>query len=188
MLEGEWYVDADENSRSTRRCSRPAETVAAVFVDRDRGRRPDVRSVPANEAVAVADTEAARHGRSTAAPDRDLEPRADEDEIGDELDGQRPGRRRGACGEPLGDQFSTGPLDPVVLEFDNGVHVALNTTDIVDGRCSSRRRARAVSRAVADDAWPTHRRSVRSSDSGVAAFDRVALETFLDDKDVAFQS
>ncbi|MGA9279007.1 M16 family metallopeptidase [Ilumatobacter sp.] len=188
-LEGEWYVEAEREFDFITAVLDAAtpESVAQVHSDRyeNAGAQAfvSVRSdeledvVPTEQLVAIFDD----------AADRDIEPRPDEAGIGDELVA-RP--------EPIDEVDSFALADdptpfqnPTVLEFDNGVTIAFNPTTIVEGQVYFEARSPGGLAAVADDDVAVAQAlGTVMADSGAGAFDRVDLDNFLDDKDVAFQA
>ena len=143
--------------------------------------------VPDSEAGDVPDA-AAFDAQADSMRDRDLSPRADDAGIDGELM---------VAPEPV-EETSSGRLsengfddfvDPVVLEFDNGVRVSLNTNRIVEGQVAFEARSPG-GLAVLDDA------DVPAGDaagavvgqSGLATYGPVQLDDFLSDKDVGLQA
>ncbi len=77
---------------------------------------------------------------------------------------------------------------PTVLEFDNGVRVSLNTTDIVDGQVALEARSPGGLDALVDADIPAgDAAGAVVANSGVATYDSVDLDAFLADKDVSLQ-
>ena len=164
------------------------ETIAYRFVQRLADASPHVLIVvPDSEAGEVPDT-AAFEAQAASMRDRDLSPRADDAGIEGELM---------VAPEPI-EETSSGLLsangfddfvDPVVLEFDNGVRVSLNTNRIVEGQVAFEARSPG-GLAVLDDA------DVPAGDaagavvgqSGLATYGPVQLDDFLSDKDVGLQA
>ncbi len=163
------------------------ETLAYRFVTRLEEAAPHVLVVvPSSEVDDVAD-EATFLAQATSMTDRDLEPRADDTGIDGELM-EAPEPVEEASSKALSDDPMTGFIDPVVLEFDNGVRVAFNPSEIVEGQVALEARSPG-GLAVLDDA------DVPAADaagavvgqSGVATYGPVELDAFLSDKDVALQ-
>jgi zinc protease len=164
------------------------ETVAYRFVTRLAEAAPHMMIVvPAGDADALAD-EAVFVDMATTMRDRDLDPREDEQGIdGALMEAPEPVEEesRSALSDNGFDDF----VDPVVLEFPNGVTVALNTNQIVEGQVAVEARSPG-GLAVLDDA------DVPAADaagavlgqSGVATYDPVSLADFMSDKDVVLQS
>ncbi len=187
VLEGEWYVPAQREfdfvvevlDRAT------VETVAFGLVDlyRTAGVHAFV-AVPAAEAGDVADP-GAIVDTIAAAAGRDLEPRPDDEAIGDSLI-----ERPDAVEEVSVEQLATDPfspaLDPTVLEFANGVRVSLNTTTIVDNEVFLSARSPGGLSFVPDE-FVADGQALGAviADSGAGGLDPVALAAFLDDKSVA---
>ena len=109
------------------------ETIAYRFVQRLTEAAPHVLVVvPSAEAADVPD-EAVFEAQATSMRDRDLSPRPDDTGIeGDLMVAPEPVEEVSA--ERLSDDGMDDFVDPVVLEFDNGVRVALNTNLIVEGQ------------------------------------------------------
>ncbi|MEM1331819.1 MAG: insulinase family protein [Actinomycetota bacterium] len=187
VLEDEWYVTADREfefySEVLDRVT--PENLLFVFADLvDRGAPHVVVAVPADEA-----TDTASEGELIAivdgARDRAVEPRADDAAIGDSLM---------SAPEPvdvvdrfqLSDETFTPILDPTVVRFANGVTVAFNRTQIVEGEVFLSATSPGGLAAVADEDVPDAD-AVRDvvGQSGVADFDPVSLDAFLDDKQVS---
>jgi zinc protease len=82
----------------------------------------------------------------------------------------------------------SGFIDPLVLEFDNGVRVVFNTTPIVDGQVLVEARSPG-GLAVLDDADVPAAVAAGPvvGQSGVATYGPVELDDFLSDKDVLLQ-
>jgi zinc protease len=164
------------------------ETIAYRFVNRLADAAPHVLVVvPAGEADDVAD-EAAFLSLATDMGDRPLERRPDETGIDGDLmvapDPVEEVSRSALSDDPMGRL-----IDPLVLEFDNGVRVALNTTQIVDGQVVFEARSPGGS-AVLDDADVPAAAAAGPvvGQSGVATYGPVELDDFLSDKDVVLQA
>ena len=187
VLEGEWYVTAEREfefwtevlDRAT------AANVLFVFADLvDRAAPHIVAAVPSSERDQVPTEERLIELAETAA-DREIEPRAAENAVGDRLM-DRPAPVEVVERFQLSDATFTPLLDPTVVRFDNGVTVALNETQIVEGEVFLEARSPGGLAVVADGDVPDAD-AVRDvvGQSGVAAFDPVSLEAFLDDKQVS---
>lgn len=164
------------------------ETIAHRFVERLANAAPHVLVVvPDSEAGDVPDA-AAFVAQADSLRDRDLSPRADDTGIdGDLMVAPDPVEEiaSGRLSENGFDNF----VDPVVLEFDNGVSVSLNTSKIVEGQVAFEARSPG-GLAVLDDA------DVPAADaagavvgqSGLATYGPVELDDYLSDKDVGLQA
>ncbi|MEL6894423.1 MAG: insulinase family protein, partial [Actinomycetota bacterium] len=161
------------------------ETVLHAFADLvERGAPHIVAAVPSDES-AVAPDAAQLVEIAEAAPTRDIAPRTDESAIGDSL--MEPPAPVDAIDRfQLSDGTFTPILDPTVVRFANGVTVAFNRTQIVEGEVFLLARSPGGLAAVADDDVPDAD-ALRDvvGESGVADFDPVALDAFLDDKQVS---
>lgn len=163
------------------------ETVAFRFVQRlaDAGAHMLI-VVPTDEQGDVPDVEAFL-AQAASMRDRDISPRPDDTGIDGELM---------VAPEPVEEVSNTRLskngfedfVDPVVLEFDNGVRVSLTTNTIVEGQVAFEARSPG-GLAVLDDA------DVPAADaagavvgqSGIATYGPVELDDFLSDKDVGLQ-
>ncbi len=163
------------------------ETVAYRFVQRLDAAAPHVLVVvPSSEADDVAD-EANFLAQATSMADRELDPRPDDVGIdGDLMEAPEPVEE--SSRPSLTDRPMTGFIDPVVLQFDNGVRVALNNTQIVEGQVFLEARSPG-GLAVLDDADVPAADAVASvvAQSGLATYGPVELDDFLSDKDVVLQ-
>lgn len=152
-----------------------AETGAHIMVavpDSQLGDVPD-------EAAFVAQAEAMRG--------RDLEPRPDDGGIDGELM-VVPEPVEETSTQALADGAVISFVAPVVLSFDNGVTVSLNTTNIVDGQVDLEARSPGGLAVLADADIPAaDAAGAVLSTSGVATYDPVELDAFLADKDVGLQ-
>jgi zinc protease len=162
------------------------ETIAYRFVTRFAEAAPHVLVVvPSSEADDVAD-EAAFLALADDLDDRELEPRPEETGIdGDLMVAPEPVEE--VSRSSLSDS-SSRLIDPLVLEFDNGVRVAFNTTQIVDGQVAVEARSPG-GLAVLDDADIPAAAAAGAvvGQSGVATYGPVELDDFLSDKDVSLQ-
>ena len=114
----------------------------------------------------------------------ELDPRAEAAEIGDELM-VAPEPVEEVSSERLADGSIISFVAPRVLNFANGVTVALNTTQIVEGVVVLEARSPGGLDAVADDdVGSAVAAAAVVEQSGVASFDPVALDAFLSDKEV----
>ncbi len=164
------------------------ETIAYGFVRRlaEAGAHVLV-VVPQNEAGDLPD-ESAFLAQATSMRDRDLAPRADDTGIEGALMAT-PDPIEETSRERLSADAMTNFVDPVVIEFDNGVRVSINTSKIVEGQVAFEARSPG-GLAVLDDA------DVPAADaagqvvgqSGVATYGPVELDDFLSDKDVSVQA
>ena len=164
------------------------ETIAYRFVQRLAEAAPHVLVVvPSGEADEVPDA-AVFETQATSMRDRDLSPRADDTGIeGDLMVAPEPVEE--VSGERLSDKGMADFVDPVVLEFDNGVRVALNTSLIVEGQVAFEARSPGGLAVLADaDVAAADAAGAVVGQSGIATYDRVELEDFLSDKDVTLQA
>ncbi len=188
VLEDEWYVTAEQELAfvSAVLDAATTESVAEVFVERyvDAGAHAFV-AVPDFELGAVGTAEELT-AVIDGVGDRDLEPPTVEAAIGDALM-DRPEPVEEVSKEPLADNPFTDALDPIVLEFQNGVRVSLNTTArIVEREVFFEARSPGGLGAVSDSDVPDAAAlGAVIGDSGAGDFDRVALDAFLDDKSVS---
>ncbi len=163
------------------------ETVAYGFVNRlaDTGAHVMV-VVPENEADALP-PEDAWLAQASGMSDRALEPRPEDEAIdGDLMVAPEPVEEVSA--EQLSDGGSVSFVAPTVLEFDNGVRVSLNTTDIVDGQVALEARSPGGLDVLVDADIPAaDAAGTVVANSGVATYDSVDLDAFLADKDVGLQ-
>ncbi len=164
------------------------ETIAYRFVQRLADASPHVLIVvPDSEAGEVPDA-AAFEAQATSMRERDLSPRADDAGIDGDLM-VAPDPIEETAGDRLSENGFDDFVDPVVLEFDNGVRVSLNTNQIVEGQVAFEARSPG-GLAVLDDV------DVPAADaagavvgrSGVATYGPVELDDFLSDKDVGLQA
>jgi zinc protease len=164
------------------------ETIAFRFVQRLADAGPHVLVVvPADEAAAVPDP-AVFEAQATSMRERDLEPRADDAGIeGDLMVAPDPVEE--VSSESLSDSGMDDFVDPVVLEFDNGVRVSLNNSQIVEGQVAFEARSPG-GLAVLDDADVAAGSAAGAvvGQSGIATYGPVELEDFLSDKDVSLQA
>ena len=164
------------------------ETIAYRFVRRLTDAAPHVLVVvPSGEADDVPDT-AAFEAQATSMRDRELSPRPEDMGIeGDLMIPPEPVEE--VADERLSDNGMDDFVDPVVLEFDNGVRVALNTNVIVEGQVAFEARSPGGLAVLADaDVPAADAAGAVVGQSGIATYGRVELEDFLSDKDVALQA
>lgn len=115
----------------------------------------------------------------------DIAPRAAEEPLGDELV-ERPDAQAEESRDRLADGPFPGFIDPIVVTFPNGVRVAANANDIVEGQVFLEARSPGGLAMLADgDVAAGQAAGAVIGDSGVGSFDRVAVEDFLSDKDVS---
>ncbi|MEM9042083.1 MAG: insulinase family protein [Actinomycetota bacterium] len=188
LLEGEWYVTAEQEFAAVSEIldrATPANVVH-VFVDQ-------LDTAGAHVFVAVRDDEADLAPTTDrlveivdGVGDRDLDPPAAPVEVGDSLIDPVPDPVDETGVEAMIDDSFTSILEPTVMTFPNGVRFAYNTTTIVestvflDGRSPGGLAVLDESDVAAALAVP---RVI--GESGVGDVDRVALEAFLDDKEVS---
>jgi zinc protease len=183
VLLGDPYVTADREfeflSEVLDRAS--PETVAHVFLDRLDVAGPHVFvSVPADEA---ADTPNEDRLVELAAEVREVDPRGSAIVVPDGLM-ERPEPADEVGREQLSQNTFTPVLDPTVIEYPNGVRVALNTTDIVEGRVFFEGRSPGGLDAVADEDVPdADAVATVVAESGLGEFDRLTLDAFLDGRE-----
>ncbi len=120
--------------------------------------------------------------------DRDLSPRPDDTGIeGDLMIAPEPVEE--VSGERLSDNGMDDFVDPVVLEFDNGVRVAFNTNLIVEGQVAFEARSPGGLAVLADaDVPAADAAGAVVGQSGIATYGPVEIEDFLSDKDVTLQA
>jgi zinc protease len=155
-------------------------TVAHVFIDRftNAGAHAMV-VVPEDESDDVPSAEVFLEMLDSVG-ERDLEPRADEEEVGDELMAP-PDPADVVDVEALGDGF----VEPVALVFDNGVQVGLTVTSVVEGTVAFEARSPGGLAVVDDELVPDAQAAAEVvGGSGVGEFDAAALDAFLADKEV----
>jgi zinc protease len=163
------------------------ETIAYRFVQRLAVAGPHVLVVvPESEAADVADVETFT-AQATSMRDRELSPRPDDAGIDGDLM-SAPDPIDEIAGARLSDNGMRDFVDPIVLEFDNGVRVSLNTSTIVEGQVAFEARSPG-GLAVLDDADvpAADAAGVVVSQSGLATYGPVELADFLSDRDVYLQ-
>jgi zinc protease len=164
------------------------ETIAYRFVQRLTESAPHVLVVvPSAEAADVPDA-AAFEAQATSMRDRELSPRPDDTGIeGDLMVAPEPIEE--ISSERLSDNGMADFVDPVVLEFDNGVRVAFNTNVIVEGQVAFEARSPGGLAVLVDaDVAAADAAGAVVGSSGIATYGRVELEDFLSDKDVTLQA
>lgn len=164
------------------------ETIAYRFVQRLADAGPHVLVVvPTNEASDVPD-EGTFLVQADSMDDRDLSPRPDD--IG--IDGDLM-VAPDAIDETSNDRLSENGLDdfvdPVVLEFDNGVRVSLNASTIVEGQVAFEARSPGGLAVLADaDVPAADAAGAVVGQSGLATYGPVELDDFLSDKVAGLQA
>ena len=164
------------------------ETVAYRLVNRLADSAPHVLVVvPEGEAGDVPD-ESVFLAQASAVRDRTLEPR----EAATGIEGDlmvAPDPIAEVSLHKLSDGSVVSFVEPLVLEFENGVKVSLNVTDIVEGNVAFEGRSPGglavideIDVPAADAAGPV------VGQSGVANYDAVQLESFLTDKEVGLEA
>jgi zinc protease len=164
------------------------ETIAWRFVQRLGAAAPHLLIVvPDSEADEVPDI-AVFETQAASMRDRDLAPRADDAGIDGELM-IAPDPIEEASSKRLSRNGIDNFVDPILLEFDNGVRVSLNTNQIAEGQVAFEARSPG-GLAVLDDADVPAADAAGSvvGASGVATYGPVELDDFLSDKDVALQA
>jgi zinc protease len=164
------------------------ETIAYRFVQRLTESAPHVLVVvPSAEAADVPDA-AAFEAQATSMRDRELSPRPDDTGIeGDLMVAPEPIEE--ISSERLSDNGMADFVDPVVLEFDNGVRVAFNTNVIVEGQVAFEARSPGGLAVLVDaDVAAADAAGAVVGQSGIATYGRVELEDFLSDKNVTLQA
>ena len=164
------------------------ETIAYRFVQRLTEAAPHVLVVvPSAEAADVPDAQVFET-QATSMLERELSPRPDDTGIeGDLMVAPDPVEE--ISGGRLSVDGMVGFVDPVVLEFDNGVRVALNTNVIVEGQVAFEARSPGGLAVLADGDVPAaDAAGAVVGQSGIATYDAVELEDFLSDKDVSLQA
>ena len=161
------------------------ETVAYRFVMRFTDAAPHMMVVVPESAADDLPDESAFVELATSVRDRDLEPRDDEAGIDGALM-ERPDPIEEVRRDKLTTAGWPGFLDPVVLHFANGVTVALNTNEIVEGQVVMEARSPGGTSMLEDaDVAAADAAGSVLADSGVATYDPVSLRNFLADKDVS---
>ncbi len=164
------------------------ETIAYRFVQRLADAGPHVLVVvPENEAGSIPD-ETAFLAQATTMRGRELSPRPDDTGIDGDLM-VAPDPIEELTRERLSDYGVADFVDPVVLEFENGVRVSLNTNEIFEGQVAFEARSPG-GLAVVDDADVPAAAAAGPvvGQSGIATYGPVDLEDYLSDKDVGLQA
>ena len=190
VLTGEPIPTADAQYEFTRDVLDRAtpETIAFRFVQRLGEAAPHVLVVvPSAEAADVPDA-AVFESQATSMRDRELSPRPDDTGIeGDLMVAPDPVDE--VSGERLTGNGLDDFVDPVVLEFDNGVRVAFNTNVIVEGQVAFEARSPGGLAVLADEDVPAaDAAGAVVGQSGIATYGPVELADFLSDKDVTLQA
>ncbi len=161
-------------------------TVAYGLVERlDTSAMQILVGVPSAEASDVAG-ESVFVDQASSVREREIGPPVDDVAIEGSLM-EAPEPVEPASVELFDDDAADGYVAPVLVEFDNGVRVSLNSTPIVDGQIAFEGRS-AGGLAVLDDADVPAADAAATvvGDSGVATYDAVGLDAFLSDKSVDF--
>ncbi len=160
------------------------ETVAYRFVTRLAEAAPHMMVVVPSAEAQELPAESVFVDMATSMGDRRLEPRTDEQGIDGALM-EAPDPIEEDSQVALSDDGYPNFLDPVILEFANGVTVALNTNEIVEGQVAFEARSPG-GLAVLDaaDVPAADAAAAVLAESGVATYDPVSLGDFLSDKDV----
>jgi zinc protease len=186
VLEGEWFVEAQQEFDFFTAVLDAAtvDNVAAAFADRyDRAAVHIFVALPEAE-VGDGPEAAELVVLVEQSADRTLEPRVEEAVLDEELMLRPEPVEESDSFDLVTDSFSDA-LDPQVLVFENGVRVVLNSTSIVDGTVFFEARSPGGLATVADDdVADAQALSSVLLDSGVATFDRVALDQLLGDKSI----
>ena len=164
------------------------ETVAYRFVQRLAEAGPHVLIVvPANQAGDVPD-EAAFLAQAASMGERDLSPRPDDTGIDGELM-IAPDPVEETSSDRLSENGFADFVDPVVLEFDNGVRVSLNSGTIVEGQVAFEARSPGGLAVLADvDVPAADATGAVVGQSGIATYGPIELDDFLSDKDVGLEA
>ena len=160
------------------------ETIAFRFVQRLTNAGAHVLIVvPTNEAGDVPD-DATFAAQAGSMRDRDLAARPDDAGIDGDLM-VAPDPIEETSSTRLSDDGLDDFVDPVVLEFDNGVRVSLNTSMIVEGQVAFEARSPGGLAVLADpDVPPADAAGAVVGQSGIGTYGPVELADFLSDKDV----
>ena len=162
------------------------ETVAYGLVERlDTAAAQMLIGVPTGEAADVPD-ESVFVAQVAAVRDRDIDPPADDVAIEGSLM-EAPEPVEASSVELFDEDADDGYVAPVLVTFDNGVRVSLNSTPIVEGEIAFEARSPGGLAVLADvDVPAADAASAVVGDSGVATYDAVSLDAFLSDKSVDF--
>jgi zinc protease len=164
------------------------ETIAYRFLRRLAGAAPHVLVVvPASEAADVPD-ETTFAAQAATMSDRELSPRPDDAGIdGDLMIAPEPIVE--ASSERLSGSGMEDFVDPLLLEFDNGVRVSLNTSRIVEGQVVFEARSPGGLAVLDDEDVPAAQAAgAVVGRSGIATYGPVELDGYLSDKDVGMQA
>ena len=186
FLRDEPFVDADTEYDFITAVVDAAtpRTVAHVFVEHLEAASPHVFAGVPLAQIDDAPSEERLLDLVDTVTTRPLERRPDDVVVGDALmeapDAVDPVSRTLLADRPFPDF-----IDPVVVTFPNGVRVSLTTNEIVTGQVAFEGRSPGGLAMVADaDVPDAQALGSVLSESGVGDVDRVALDAFLDDKDV----
>ena len=156
------------------------ESITAAFTARHEVAGPHALSVAPQSQVDDAPTVDEVIRIISTAADRDLEPRDEDVALPDVL--MEPPE---AAEVEAVDSLGSGYVEPVVLEFANGVQVGLTVTPVVEGVVTLEARSPGGLDAVDDEYLPDAQAASQVvAESGAGAFGPVELEAFLADKDV----
>ena len=163
------------------------ETIAYGFVNRLATAGAHVMVVVPESEVDQLPAEDAWVAQARGTRERSLEPRVEDAGVdGDLMVAPEPVEERSS--EQVSDGGSVSFVAPTLIEFDNGVQVSLNATDIVEGRVAFEARSPGGMDMLADADIPAaDAAGTVVANSGVATYDPVALDAFLADKDVGLQ-
>jgi zinc protease len=164
------------------------ETIAYRFVRRLADAAPHVLVVvPANEAADVPD-EATFAAQAVSMSDRQLSPRPDDAGIdGDLMIAPEPIEE--ISSERVSRNGMGNFVDPVLLEFDNGVRVSLNRSRIVEGQVTFEARSPGGLAVIdTEDVPAADAAGAVVGQSGIATYGPVELADYLSDKDVGMQA
>jgi zinc protease len=164
------------------------ETIAYRFVRRLADAAPHVLVVvPASEAVDVPD-EATFAAQAASMRDRELSPRPDAAGIdGDLMIAPEPIEE--ISSERVSRNGMGNFVDPILLEFANGVRVSLNTSRIVEGQVAFEARSPGGLAVLDDEDVPAaDAAGAVVGQSGIATYGPVELGDYLSDKDVGMQA
>lgn len=161
------------------------QNVAYVFVELLEAAGPHIFAAVPDDELAAAPTADDLVAIAESAGERELEPRSSGSAIGNELMG-RPESVTESDRFDLADDPFPNFIDPTVVLFDNGVTVAFNANTIVEGQVFLEGRSPGGLAALSDADVPNgDALGSVVGNSGVGAFDPVAIDEFLDNKDVS---
>jgi zinc protease len=143
--------------------------------------------VPADEATEIPD-EATFAAQATSMRDRELSQRPDDVGIdGDLMIAPEPTEE--VSSDRLSGNGMDDFVDPVLLEFDNGVRVSLNTSLIVEGQVAFEARSPGGLAVLDDQDVPAAGAAgAVVGQSGIATYGPVELDDYLSDKDVGVEA